>query len=115
MVLFGPAGLADSFKTMGYKKSIQVADYLSRFGLTAFEYQAGRGVKIGTDAASQLGSVLADKNIQVSIHAPYFISMSSVDCGWKNPERICRLCWQLHLLTGINLSTASSPPLVKWD
>ena len=79
MVLFGPAGLADSFKTMGYKKSIQVADYLSRFGLTAFEYQAGRGVKIGTDAASQLGSVLADKNIQVSIHAPYFISMSSVE------------------------------------
>ena len=79
MALFGPAGLADSFKAMGYKKSIQVADYLSRFGLTAFEYQAGRGVKIGTDAASQLGAVLAGKNIQVSIHAPYFISMSSVE------------------------------------
>ena len=79
MALFGPAGLADSFKTLGYKKSIQVADYLSRFGLTAFEYQAGRGVKIGTDAARQLGDVLADKNIQVSIHAPYFISMSSVE------------------------------------
>ena len=79
MALFGPAGLADSFKTLGYKKSIQVADYLSRFGLTAFEYQAGRGVKIGIDAARQLGDVLADKNIQVSIHAPYFISMSSVE------------------------------------
>ena len=79
MALFGPAGLADSFKALGYKKSIQVADYLSRFGLTAFEYQAGRGVKIGTDAARQLGDVLADKNIQVSIHAPYFISMSSVE------------------------------------
>ena len=79
MALFGPAGLADSFKTLRYKKSIQVADYLSRFGLTAFEYQAGRGVKIGTDAARQLGNVLADKNIQVSIHAPYFISMSSVE------------------------------------
>ena len=79
MALFGPAGLADSFKTLGYKKSIQVADYLSRFGLTAFEYQAGRGVKIGTDAARQLGDVLADKNIQVSIQAPYFISMSSVE------------------------------------
>ena len=79
MALFGPAGLGDSFKAMGYKKSIQVADYLAEFGLTAFEYQAGRGVKIGTDAASQLGAVLADKNIQVSIHAPYFISMSSVE------------------------------------
>lgn len=79
MVLFGPAGLADSFKTKDYKKSIQVADYLSEFGLTAFEYQAGRGVKIGTDRAKQLGGVLADKNIQVSIHAPYFISMSSLE------------------------------------
>ena len=79
MALFGPAGLADSFKTKGYKKSIQVADYLSEFDLTAFEYQAGRGVKIGTDRAKQLGSVLADKNIQVSIHAPYFISMSSLE------------------------------------
>ena len=79
MALFGPAGLADSFKTKGYKKSIQVADYLSEFGLTAFEYQAGRGVKIGTDRAKQMGSVLADKNIQVSIHAPYFISMSSLE------------------------------------
>lgn len=79
MALFGPAGLADSFKTKGYKKSIQVADYLSEFGLTAFEYQAGRGVKISTDRAKQLSSVLADKNIQVSIHAPYFISMSSLE------------------------------------
>jgi len=79
MTLFGPAGLADSFKTKGYKKSIQVADYLSEFGLTAFEYQAGRGVKIGPDRAKQLGDVLADKNIQVSIHAPYFISMSSLE------------------------------------
>lgn len=79
MTLFGPAGLADSFKTKGYKKSIQVADYLSEYGLTAFEYQAGRGVKISQDAAKQLGDVLADKNIQVSIHAPYFISMSSLE------------------------------------
>ena len=79
MVLFGPAGLADSFKTDGYKKSIQVADYLSAYGLTAFEYQCGRGVKIGTDAARELGTKLAEKNIRVSLHAPYFISMSSLD------------------------------------
>ena len=79
MVKFGPAGLADSFKTLGYKKSIQVADYLSQFGLTAFEYQCGRGVKIKQDAAKELGTVLAEKGIQVSLHAPYFISMSSLE------------------------------------
>ena len=79
MVKFGPAGLADSFKSMGYKKSIQVADYLSRFGLDAFEYQCGRGVKIKQDAAKELGVVLAEKGVQVSLHAPYFISMSSIE------------------------------------
>ena len=79
MVRFGPAGLADSFKTKGYKKSIQVADYLSQYGLNAFEYQCGRGVKISTGSARELGGVLAEKNIQVSLHAPYFISMSSVE------------------------------------
>ncbi len=79
MVKFGPAGLADSFKTFGYKKSIQVADYLAQFGLNAFEYQCGRGVKIKQDAAKELGTVLAEKDIQVSLHAPYFISMSSLE------------------------------------
>lgn len=79
MVLFGPAGTADSFKTMGYKKSVQLPDYLEKFALTAFEYQCGRGVKISTDAAKQLGDKLAEKSIQVSLHAPYFISMSSVE------------------------------------
>lgn len=79
MTLFGPAGLADSFKTMKYKKTIQVAEYLSQFGLNAFEYQCGRGVKISDESAEELGKVLASKNIQPSLHAPYFISMSSVD------------------------------------
>lgn len=79
MVKFGPAGLADSFKTMGYKKSIQVGDYLEKFGLNAFEYQCGRGVKIKQDAAKELGTVLAEKGIQPSLHAPYFISMSSIE------------------------------------
>ena len=79
MTRFGPAGLADSFKTKGYKKSIQVGDYLKEYGLNAFEYQCGRGVKIGTDAARELGAVLAEKEIQVSLHAPYFISMSSLE------------------------------------
>ncbi len=79
MVHFGPAGLADSFKRQGYKKSIQVADYLAKYGLNAFEYQCGRGVKISRAAAEELGKALADKNITVSLHAPYFISMSSVE------------------------------------
>ena len=76
---FGPAGNSDSFESMGYKHSLQVPEYLEIMGLDAFEYQCGRGVNIGTDKAMQLGKLAAKKNIELSLHAPYYISMSSVD------------------------------------
>lgn len=79
MVWFGPAGIADSFKTLAYNKTVQVPDYLVQFGLNAFEYQCGRGVKVGQEAATAFGAACKEKNVKVSLHAPYFISMSSVE------------------------------------
>ncbi|MEG1863654.1 MAG: TIM barrel protein, partial [Oscillospiraceae bacterium] len=77
--LFGPAGTAESFKTLGYKKTIQVPEYLSRFGLTAFEYQCGHGVRVGENSAKELSLAFQENHITPSLHAPYFISMSSVE------------------------------------
>ncbi len=77
--LFGPAGNSDSFSAMGYKSSLQVPDYLNKMGLDCFEYQCGRGVNIGNDKAEQLGKLAKEKNIYLSLHAPYYISMSSVE------------------------------------
>lgn len=77
--LFGPAGNSLSFTKMGYKHSLQVPDYLQKFGLTAFEYQCGRGVNIGLDKAKIFGDVMKTAGIAVSLHAPYYISMSSVE------------------------------------
>ena len=76
---FGPAGNAESFKKMGYKSSLDVPEYLVKIGLNAFEYQCGRGVNIGEDKARQLGRLAAEAGITLSLHAPYYISMSSVD------------------------------------
>lgn len=76
---FGPAGTSNSFAEMGYKTSLQVPEYIERMGLDAFEYQCGRGVNIGTDKAEKLGVLAKEKNIYLSLHAPYYISMSSVD------------------------------------
>lgn len=76
---FGPAGTAESFKAMGYKTSLQVPEYLQKFGLDSFEYQCGRGVNIGEEKAKQLGKVAAEQGITLSLHAPYYISMSSVE------------------------------------
>lgn len=76
---FGPAGSAESFKSMGYKSSLQIPEYLNKFSLDCFEYQCGRGVNIGEDKAKELGSIAREKGITLSLHAPYYISMSSVD------------------------------------
>ena len=77
--LFGPAGASLSFKKMGYKSSLDVPEYIEKMGLDAFEYQCGRGVNIGLEKASQLGALAAEKGIALSLHAPYYISMSSVE------------------------------------
>lgn len=79
MIRFGPAGNSESFAAQGYKKSVQVPQYLEPYGLKAFEYQCGRGVRISTPAAQELGAEAAARDIQVSLHAPYYISLSSVD------------------------------------
>ncbi len=76
---FGPAGSAESFKVMGYKSSLQIPEYLTKFSLDCFEYQCGRGVNIGEEKARQLGEIAHEKGITLSLHAPYYISMSSVE------------------------------------
>lgn len=76
---FGPAGNAESFAAMGYKTSLQVPEYLEKMGLDAFEYQCGRGVNIGEEKAAQLGTLAKQRGISLSLHAPYYISMSSVE------------------------------------
>lgn len=76
---FGPAGTADSFKAMGYKHSLQVPEYIVKMGLDCFEYQCGRGVNIGIEKATELGEIAKENNISLSLHAPYYISMSSIE------------------------------------
>ena len=76
---FGPAGAAESFAAMGYKKSVQLGEYLEKFSLDHFEYQCGQGVRLNESTAHDIGAALKAKNITVSVHAPYFISLSSVE------------------------------------
>lgn len=76
---FGPAGNADSFSAMGYKTTEQVPEYLKKMGLDAYEYQAGRGVRISQEAAARLGEHARAHGVALSLHAPYYISLSSPD------------------------------------
>lgn len=76
---FGPAGTSDTFKAQGFKSSLDVPEYVIKAGLDCFEYQCGRGVNIGLEKATLLGRLAKEKGITLSLHAPYYISMSSVE------------------------------------
>ena len=75
---FGPAGLSDSYPVRQFNPGA-IADHTASFGLTAFEYQCGRGVRLAADKARALGAACAARNIVLSVHAPYYISMSSME------------------------------------
>ena len=79
MPKFGPAGNSESFSKMGYKNSLDVPEYIVKMGLDCYEYQCGRGVNIGEEKARLLGEKAAKAGITLSLHAPYYISMSSTE------------------------------------
>lgn len=79
---FGPAGNADAFYEAGFKSTYQAPAWLREQGLSAYEYQCGRGVRLSDTAAEQIRLEAAKHDVAVSLHAPYFISLAS-----KEPEK----------------------------
>ncbi|MBF4468571.1 MAG: TIM barrel protein [Methanobrevibacter arboriphilus] len=74
-VIFGPAGRPIDYKGAAYK----ACSYIAKEGLRAYEYQAGRGLRIGQRSANTLKEESIKEDILVSIHAPYYINLSAVD------------------------------------
>ena len=74
---FGAAGNSESFAAEGFNRSEDAPFRIAARGLTAFEYQCGRGVRCGEDTAKRIGAAARAHGVQMSIHAPYFINLSS--------------------------------------
>ncbi len=81
MIRFGPAGNSSLFYNEGNKTSHEIPKWLNDKGLTAYEYQCGRGVRLKEDFCLKLKEESEKYNIQLSIHAPYFINLASEDEG----------------------------------
>lgn len=77
--LFGPAGNCEDFYSAGHKSSIEIPAWLKENKLTAYEYQCGKGVKISEDSSNLLGIESKKYGISLSVHAPYYISLSSTE------------------------------------
>lgn len=78
-IRFGPAGNPVSFYAAGHKASVEMPAYLAGQGLNAYEYQCSRGVRISQKLAEQLGNEADKFDIALSIHAPYYINLASLD------------------------------------
>lgn len=76
---FGAAGNSDAFYAAGYKASAQMPGWLADLGLSAYEYQCSRGARVGEETARLIGRNAASKNISLSIHGPYYISLATAD------------------------------------
>jgi deoxyribonuclease-4 len=87
MIRFGPSGNSDSFYEQGYKSSSQMPAWLSALGLNAYEYSCTKGVKIREDTAKVIGEQAALNNIFLSIHAPYYINMSSEEADKRENSK----------------------------
>ncbi|HBM80145.1 MAG TPA: endonuclease IV [Clostridiaceae bacterium] len=76
-VKFGPAGNSDLFYRQGHKSSSEAPEWIHNMGLDAYEYPCSRGVNIGEERAKEIGRNAKKFNIEVSIHAPYYINLAS--------------------------------------
>ncbi len=79
MIWFGPAGNSESFYAQGYDHSWQMPEWLKKMGLNAYEYQCNKGVNLKEETARKIGEAALENGIRLSIHAPYYINLSSTE------------------------------------
>lgn len=77
--LFGPGGNSEEFHASKYRSSANAPDFVRDKGLDAYEYEAGRGIAGAPETLLEIGRRSREYGIVVSIHSPYFISLSSVE------------------------------------
>lgn len=77
MIKFGTGGNPNDFYDKKYKASEQMPKYLNEMGLDAYEYECSRGVRISDKKAEEIKNQAMKYNISLSVHSPYYISLST--------------------------------------
>lgn len=80
---FGPSGNDERFYAEGFKATLQAPQWVSGLGLELFEYSFGNGIIISDKTTTEIGLEAKKNNIEISVHAPYFISLAS-----ENPNTV---------------------------
>ena len=77
--LFGPGGNSRAFYDAGLKSTVEAPGWVASVGLDAYEYEAGSGLTASAGTLMLIGQKAKDAGIRMSLHAPYFISLSGVE------------------------------------
>lgn len=77
MITFGPGGNSVSWGKRKFPADLP--QYLKELGLNGYEIECGRGVRISEATVRDLPKLAEEHGIYVTLHAPYFISLSSVE------------------------------------
>lgn len=77
MITFGPGGNSISFGKRKFPEDLP--EYLANLGLNGYEIECGRGVRISEDTKAKLPEIAQKNGINITLHAPYFISLSSTE------------------------------------
>ncbi len=97
---FGPGGNGDLFYAQGGKGTVDAPAWLSQYGLDAYEFEAGNGVSAGEATLRKIGEEARKYNISMSLHTPYFISLSGIDPEkrMKSIDYIQKSLWAAELI-----------------
>ena len=76
---FGPGGNSRAFYDAGFKSTLDAPGWVASIGLDAYEYEAGSGLTASAGTLLQIGNNAREAGIRMSLHAPYFISLSGVE------------------------------------
>jgi len=97
---FGPGGNGEWFYAEGKKSTLQAPGWLKEKGLDAFEYEAGNGISGSEATLRAIGEKAREHGILMSLHTPYFISLSGVEeeKRLKSLEYIKKSLWAAELL-----------------
>ena len=76
---FGPGGGCEEFRLSGAKSVLDAPAFVKNYGLDAYEYEAGNGLTASAESLLLIGQEAKRQGIAMSLHAPYFISLSSVE------------------------------------